>query len=46
MTYLIISFILGFVVGALVFRNNKTKAEAFIQKAQQEAKDAADKFKK
>ena len=46
MTTIIISFVLGFVAGALVFRNNAKKGEAFIQKAQQEAKEAADKFKK
>lgn len=30
---IIVSFAAGFVLGALVFRNNKTKGEALIQKA-------------
>lgn len=28
-----ITFIVGFVAGALVFRNNKTKADAMIERA-------------
>ncbi len=41
----IIGLIVGFVAGALVFRNNAKKAEALIQKAQQEAEVLKDKAK-
>jgi hypothetical protein len=41
----IIGLIIGFVAGALVFRNNAKKAEAIIQKAQQEAEELKDKAK-
>ena len=34
MLTVILSFAVGFVVGALVFRNNKAKAEAVVAKAQ------------
>ena len=33
----IIGLVLGFVAGALVFRNNAAKAEALVQKAKDEA---------
>jgi hypothetical protein len=41
----LLSFVLGFVVGALVFRNNKSKADAIITKVEQEAKTAVSKIK-
>ena len=33
----IIGLVVGFVAGALVFRNNAAKAEALVQKAKEEA---------
>lgn len=33
----IIGLVVGFVAGALVFRNNAKKAEALVQKAKEEA---------
>jgi hypothetical protein len=39
----IIGLVIGFVAGALVFRNNAKKAEAIILKAQEEAKELKDK---
>lgn len=39
----IIGLVIGFVAGALVFRNNAKKGEAFILKAQQEAQELKDK---
>lgn len=33
----IIGLVVGFVAGALVFRNNAKKAEAIVQKAKEEA---------
>ena len=33
----IIGLVVGFVAGALVFRNNSAKAEAIVQKAKEEA---------
>lgn len=33
----IIGLVVGFVAGALVFRNNASKAEALVQKAKEEA---------
>jgi hypothetical protein len=41
----LLSFVLGFVVGALVFRNNKSKADAIVAKVEQGAKDAVAKVK-
>jgi hypothetical protein len=41
----LISFVLGFVTGALVFRNNKAKADAIVAKVEQEAKEAIAKVK-
>lgn len=42
MITIIVSVLVGFVAGALVFRNNAKKAEAVVA----QAKAAADKFKK
>lgn len=39
----IIGLVVGFVAGALVFRNNAKKAEALVQKTEAEAKVAFDK---
>lgn len=33
----IIGLVIGFIAGALVFRNNAKKAEAIVQKAKEEA---------
>lgn len=45
MVITLISFVLGFVTGALVFRNNKAKADAIVAKVEQEAKEAVAKIK-
>ena len=42
----LIVFVLGFVGGALVFRNNAAKGEALVQKAEAEAKEIAAKVSK
>jgi hypothetical protein len=42
----LIVFVLGFVGGALVFRNNASKGEALVQKAEAEAKVIAAKVAK
>lgn len=42
----LIVFALGFVGGALVFRNNAAKGEALVQKAEAEAKELASKVSK
>ena len=42
----LIIFVLGFVAGGLVFRNNARKGEAVVQLAKAEAKEAIDKMKK
>lgn len=39
----IIGLVVGFVAGALVFRNNAAKAEALVQKAKEEAAKVAKK---
>lgn len=36
----IAGLVIGFVAGALVFRNNAAKAEAIVQKAKEEAEKA------
>jgi uncharacterized membrane-anchored protein YhcB (DUF1043 family) len=38
MVNIIIGLVIGFVAGALVFRNNSAKAEALVQKAQDKLK--------
>jgi F0F1-type ATP synthase assembly protein I len=40
---LIVGLVIGFVAGALVFRNNAAKAEALVQKAKEEAAKIAKK---
>jgi hypothetical protein len=45
MLELIIGLVAGFVAGALVFRNNAKKGEAFIAKAQAEVAEIKDKAK-
>lgn len=45
MVELLIGLAVGFVVGALVFRNNAKKGEALIQKAQEEAAELKEKVK-
>lgn len=40
MITLLIGLVVGFIAGALVFRNNATKAEAIVQKAKEEAEKA------
>lgn len=42
----IIGLVIGFVAGALVFRNNAAKAEALVQKAKEEAEKAKSALKK
>lgn len=42
MLFLIIAFVVGFVTGALVFRNNAAKAEKIVK----DGKTLADNFKK
>jgi uncharacterized membrane-anchored protein YhcB (DUF1043 family) len=42
----IIGLVIGFIAGALVFRNNAAKAEALVQKAKEEAEKAKASFKK
>jgi uncharacterized membrane-anchored protein YhcB (DUF1043 family) len=42
----LLALIIGFVAGALVFRNNASKAEALVQKAQEEATKAKALLKK
>ncbi len=37
MLTLIIGLVIGFIAGALVFRNNAAKAESLVQKAKEEA---------
>jgi uncharacterized membrane-anchored protein YhcB (DUF1043 family) len=39
----LIGLVVGFVAGALVFRNNAAKAEALVQKAKEEAAKVAKK---
>lgn len=39
----LIGLVVGFVAGALVFRNNAKKAEALVQKTEADAKAAFDK---
>ena len=46
MINLIIGLVIGFVAGALVFRNNAKKAEAIVQKAKEEAEKAKTAIKK
>ncbi len=46
MINILIGLVVGFIAGALVFRNNANKAEALIQKAQEEAKQLKDKVRK
>lgn len=46
MTYLLLSFILGFVCGALVFRNNAKKGDALISKVESESEKIIDRYKK
>lgn len=41
----IIGLVIGFVAGALVFRNNAAKANAIVEKAAEEAKALAAKVK-
>lgn len=43
MINILIGLVVGFIAGALVFRNNAKKAEALIQKAQAEAQELKDK---
>lgn len=45
MVELIIGLVAGFVAGALVFRNNAAKGEAFIAKAQAEVSEIKEKVK-
>jgi len=45
MVTFIIGLVVGFIAGALVFRNNAAKAETLVQKAQAEAKALAAKVK-
>jgi F0F1-type ATP synthase assembly protein I len=45
MVTFIIGLVIGFIAGALVFRNNATKAEALVKKAQEEAKSVIAKVK-
>jgi uncharacterized membrane-anchored protein YhcB (DUF1043 family) len=45
MLLLIIGLVVGFIAGALVFRNNATKANAIVEKAAEEAKAIASKLK-
>ncbi len=42
----IIGLVIGFIAGALVFRNNAKKAEALVQKAKEEAEKAKSALKK
>lgn len=46
MVSLIISFVLGFVTGALVFRNNAKKAEKIVQDGKELAEKAKEASKK
>ena len=46
MITLLIGLVVGFIAGALVFRNNAKKAEAIIQKTETEAKELAAKVRK
>jgi hypothetical protein len=41
-----LSFILGFVSGALVFRNNSSKGEAVVKAAEAKAKEIQDQIRK
>lgn len=45
MVTFIIGLVIGFIAGALVFRNNAAKAEALVKKAQEEAKAVVAKVK-
>ena len=36
----LVALVIGFIAGALVFRNNAAKAEAVVKKAQEEAEKA------
>lgn len=45
MTELLIGLLVGFVAGALVFRNNAKKGEALIAKVEEEAKELKEKAK-
>jgi uncharacterized membrane-anchored protein YhcB (DUF1043 family) len=46
MVSFIIGLVIGFVAGALVFRNNAQKGEALVKKAQEEADKAKALLKK
>lgn len=46
MTYLLLSFMLGFICGALVFRNNAKKSDALISKVENEADKIIDQIRK
>lgn len=41
----VLAVVVGFVIGAFVFRNNPVKGEALAQKAEDLAKEAVDKAK-
>jgi uncharacterized membrane-anchored protein YhcB (DUF1043 family) len=43
MINILIGLVVGFIAGALVFRNNAAKAEALVQKAKEEAAKVAKK---
>ena len=43
MINILIGLVVGFIAGALVFRNNAAKAEAIVKKAQEEAAKVAKK---
>lgn len=44
--YLVVAFVIGFVGGALVYRNNLKKAEEFLAKVQKELDDIKNKIAK
>lgn len=46
MINILIGLVIGFIAGALVFRNNASKAEALVQKAKEEAEKVKASLKK